>query len=308
MMSLNYLIVSKDDTLNQVLKHVKKHENKTGKFPEILVEYEDALLGEIKGHTLALNKRIDKVKNHIAHVNTLKFDADKKEVLNTFKKHKHDKVVVVDEKNRVLGIIYSDDILSLIHEESSKHIYSLSGVDEEESIRDGPFKKVKNRASWLIIHLLTSFVAVFVISFFESTIESLVLLAFYMPVVAGMGGNAGTQTMAVVIRGLALKQIELKKSSKIILNEIFAGGLNGIINGVIVALVALLWNKNPLLGLVLFLAMVVNLVLAGLFGAITPLILNYFGKDPASSSVTFITAATDIFGFFVFLGLATILL
>ncbi|MFT4282900.1 MAG: magnesium transporter [Candidatus Woesearchaeota archaeon] len=308
MMSLNYLIVKKEDTFKDIITYIKKHEQRTGKFPEILVEHKDSLLGEIQGHKLSLKSKNTKAFKEVTNVATLHYNASKKEIINTFKKHRHDKVVVTDEQNRVLGLLYSDDILKIIHEESTKNIYSLGGVQEEENVNDGPFLKVKNRASWLIIHLLTAFIAVWVISFFESTIESLVLLAFYMPVVAGMGGNAGTQTMAVIVRGIALKEISFKNSLKPIINETIAGAINGLINGILVAIVAILWNKSPLLGLILFLAMVINLMLAGIFGAITPLILKKFGKDPASSAVTFITAATDIFGFFVFLGLATILL
>ena len=307
-MSLNYLIVKKEDSFKEIISHIKTHEKRTGKFPEILVENKDSLIGEIKGHKLSIKPLNTKAIKEVTHVATLHYNASIKEIIYTFKKHRHDKVVVVDEKNRVLGLIYSDDILKLIHEESTRNIYSLGGVKEEENVNDGPLLKVKHRALWLIIHLLTAFIAVWVISFFESTIEALVLLAFYMPVVAGMGGNAGTQTMAVIVRGIALKEITLKSSLKPIMNETLAGAINGFINGVIVAIVAVLWNKNPVLGLILFLAMVINLMLAGVFGAITPLILNKLGKDPASSAVTFITAATDIIGFFVFLGLATMLL
>ena len=139
-------------------------------------------------------------------------------------------------------------------------------------------------------------------------ISAFVLLAVYMPIVAGMGGNAGTQTLAVVVRGLALKEIGSKKAKKIIINEVIAGAINGTINGVIVAVVAILFNKNPLFGLIVGIAMVINLIVAGFFGTIIPLIMKKLKKDPASSATIFITTATDVFGFFVFLGLASILL
>jgi len=160
----------------------------------------------------------------------------------------------------------------------------------------------------LIINLATAFLAASVVSLFQETISAFVLLAVYMPIVAGMGGNAGTQTLAVVVRGLALKEIELKTAKRVIINEIIAGGINGIINGILVAAVAILWNKNPMFGLVIGLAMVINLIIAGFFGAIVPLIMKQLGKDPASSATIFITTATDVFGFLSFLGLATILL
>lgn len=307
-MSLDYVLVDHKSKLKDVVKIVKKHEQRTGKFPEILVDYKGILLGELKGHDILLRKKTDSIKKYVKQVPTIHFDASEKEVIAAFKNHQHEKVVVLDEQNAVLGLIFSDDVLKLVHKHSNKNIYDLAGVSEEEEIHDGPIRKVKNRYKWLLIHLFTAFLAVAVISFFESTLEALVLLAFYMPVVAGMGGNAGTQTLGVVIRGLALKEITLEKSKKVIYNEIVAGFINGLINGIVVAIVAILWNKNPLLGLILFLAMIFNLIIAGFFGAIVPLILEKLGKDPASSAITFITAATDIFGFLIFLGLASILL
>jgi magnesium transporter len=127
-----------------------------------------------------------------------------------------------------------------------------------------------------------------------------------MPIVAGMGGNAGTQTLAVVVRGLALKEINPNTTKRIIINEVLAGGINGIISGVLVAIAAFLWNNNPVLGLIVGLSMIINLIISGFFGAITPLIMKKLGKDPASSATIFITTATDVFGFIVFLGLATL--
>lgn len=307
-MSLDYVLIDSSNSFGQVEIAVKKHEKRTGKFPEILVEKNGFLLGEIKGFELILKNSKEKIIKHITQVPTIHYNSSEKEIINSFKKNKHNKVVVLDEKEAILGIIYSDDVLKLMHTHQNKNLYSLAGVHEEEEINDGPLIKVKNRYKWLLIHLLTALLAVVVISFFESTIESLVLLAFYMPVVAGMGGNAGTQTLAVVVRGLALKEVSLEHSKKIILNEIIAGVINGLINGIAIAIIAILWNKNPLLGLILFLAMVFNLIIAGLFGAIVPLIMERLGKDPASSAITFITAATDVFGFLIFLGLASILI
>jgi magnesium transporter len=148
-----------------------------------------------------------------------------------------------------------------------------------------------------------------VVGLFEDTISKFVLLAVYMPIVAGMGGNAGTQTLAIFIRGITLKEIELNKQSfKAIMNEVGAGAINGLITGFLAAAIALIWNKSPMLGLIIGLAMIINLMIAGLFGALIPLIMEKLGKDPATSATIFITTATDIFGFFAFLGLASILL
>lgn len=307
-MSLNYILIDSSRKVKDIKKEVIKHEQKTGKFPELLITHKGQLIGELPGHELILKKENTPVKNHVKKVATIHSNTSHKELIHTFKIHRHQKIVVLDNQKLILGIIYSDDILKIIHQSHKKSLYDYAGVSNEEEVFDSAITKVKNRYKWLLIHLLTAFIAVFVISFFENTLESLVLLAFYMPVVAGMGGNAGTQTLAVVIRGLALKEITLQNSKKVIINEILAGTINGIINGVAVAIFAILFNQNILLGLILFLAMIFNLIIAGLFGAITPLILEKLGKDPASSAVTFITAATDIFGFLIFLGLASLLL
>jgi magnesium transporter len=154
----------------------------------------------------------------------------------------------------------------------------------------------------------TAFLAASVVGLFTDTISKFTLLAVYMPIVAGMGGNAGTQALAVAVRGLALKEVELKTSKKLIINEMISGGVNGVINGILVALVAIFINQSPALGLVIGIAMIVNLINAGLFGALVPMIMKSLGKDPASSATIFITTATDVIGFFVFLGLASIIL
>jgi len=234
----------------------------------------------------------------------VKYDEDEKAVIETFKSHPHDKIVVLDDDGSILGIIYSDDVLKLLKKASVNDLQRFAGVSEEEDVLDPPLVKVKNRYRWLIINLATAFLAASVVSLFQKTISAYVLLAVYMPIVAGMGGNAGTQTLAVMVRGLALKEIEPKRVQKVIINEMVAGGINGIINGGLVALVATLWNKSPMLGLIVAIAMIVNLVIAGFFGALIPLIMKKLGKDPASSATIFITTATDVCGFFAFLGLA----
>jgi magnesium transporter len=167
---------------------------------------------------------------------------------------------------------------------------------------------VKYRYKWLIINLGTAFLAAGVVSLFEGTLSRFVLLAIYMPIVAGMGGNAGTQSMAVAVRALTLKEIDIHTARAFVLREMAAGAVNGAINGLIVAAVATFFNQSPMLGVVLGVAMIINLLIAGLAGALIPVIMKQLGKDPASSATIFITTCTDVFGFFVFLGLATLLL
>lgn len=308
LMSLNYIEVNKNITFEQLSKLIKKHEKRTGKFPTILVVEDGFLIGELSPHFLAIAKREEQIKKYIKKVPSIKYNKNENDVIAIFKKHPHNKVVVLDEDNSLLGVIYSDDILEIIEKKSANNLRDFAGVSEEEDVLDPALVKVKNRYKWLIINLGTAFLAASIVGLFQKTISSFVLLAVYMPIVAGMGGNAGTQTLAVVVRGLALKEIEPKTAKPVIINEILAGGINGAINGILVATVAVLWNKSPMLGLIIGLAMIVNLVIAGFFGAIIPLIMKKLGKDPASSATIFITTATDVFGFFVFLGLATIML
>ncbi len=168
--------------------------------------------------------------------------------------------------------------------------------------------KVKHRYKWLIINLATAFLAAFTVSLFDETITKYVLLAVYMPIVAGMGGNAATQTLAILVRGIALKQITIQNAWKTLRREAGAGLINGLINGLIVALVVIIMNRDYKMAFVLSLAMVVNLVVAGVFGTIVPLVMQKLGKDPATSATIFITTATDVLGFLVFLGLASVIL
>ncbi len=308
LMSLDYIEVDKKHAFKHVSRLIKKHEKQTGKFPAILVIDDGFLIGEVIGHKFALHPGREKVEKHIKKVVTVKYNSNQKEVLNMFKKHPHNKIVVLDDDNSIIGVIYSDDVLRLLHESSTRTLYDFAGVKEQEDVLDSFTVKVKNRFGWLVINLATAFLAAAVVGLFQDVISALVLLAVYMPIVAGMGGNAGTQTSAVMIRGLALKEVELKTCKRVLFHEVLAGIVNGFLIGVIVALIAIVFNHNPLFGLVIGLSMIANLFIAGLFGAIVPLLMKYLGKDPASSASVFITTATDVCGFFVFLGLASVML
>lgn len=307
-MSLDYIIVNYDDKFNEVLHSIHNHEKKTGKFPTILVVKKDRLVGELPGHVFAIGKKNDKIGKFVEDVPSVKHDKNEKTVIKKFKRHPANKLVVVDNDKSIMGVIYSDDVLKLMNKQSAKELYKSAGVSEEENVHDTAYNKVKYRYKWLILNLATAFLAASVVGLFKDTISSFVLLAAYMPVVAGMGGNAATQTLAVVVRGLALKNIELETARKVVINEVVAGAANGLINGVIVAAIAYIFNQNLLLGVITGLAIIVNLMIAGFFGATVPLIMKKLKKDPATSATIFITTATDVFGFLAFLGLATLLL
>ena len=307
LMTLDYIEVDADSKFINVLKLAEKHEKETGKFPSILVVRNGFLVGELPVYSIPKIKKQEKIIKYIKKIPSVKFNINAKELPKIFKKHAHDKLVVVDNDESILGLVYSHDVLKLIEESDS--IRKFAGISKEEDVFDKASEKVKSRYKWLIVNLATAFLAASVVGIFDETISKYVLLAVYMPIVAGMGGNAGTQTLAVFVRGIALGEIKLnKQAAKAILNEIIAGATNGLITGLLAAGVALFWNKSPLLGLVIGSAMIINLVIAGFFGAIIPLTMKKLGKDPATSATIFITTATDVFGFLSFLGLATLLL
>jgi magnesium transporter len=308
MMSLDYIAVQKNETFDEVAKTIQKHERKTGKFPTILVVKNGYLEGELPGHIFTSHKPTQKVGQYIRDIPIIKYDRDQHAIINVFKRNPHNKIAVLDEDKSIIGIIFSDDVLRVIQGDAEHDLYDFAGVSEEEDILDGAFTKVKHRYKWLILNLATAFLAASVIGFYQDTISALVLLAVYMPIIAGMGGNAATQTLAVVVRGLVMREIDYKKAKRVIRNEMLAGGVNGVVNGTLVAGVAFFWNQNPVLGVTVGIAMVVNLIVAGFFGTAIPLLMKHLGKDPATSATVFITTATDICGFFVFLGLATALL
>ena len=308
LMNLDYIEVEKGAHFSYLPPVLLEHEKRTGKFPTILVTENSFLIGELPGHTLVLHQEKEPIAPYVRKILAINYDSDERKVIDSFVKHPHNKVVVLNDDKSILGVIHSDDVLRFIEKRSTRDLYGFAGVRDEEDILDSAFAKVRHRYRWLILNLGTAFLAASVVGLFEDTISKFTLLAVYMPIVAGMGGNAGTQTLAVTIRGLVLKEIKLATSGKVIFNEMIAGAVNGTINGVIVTGVATFFNKSPLLGLVLGVAMVVNLVIAGLFGAVVPLIMKALGKDPASSATVFITTATDVFGFFVFLGLAKLIL
>jgi len=306
LMKTNYVTLGHQRTLADAAERVRAYKTKTGRFPTILVTNgEDRLQGYLPGQALGLAERNETpIVEFVDEIPMFRADSSDNTVVDYFETHPVDRAVVVDESDEILGLIYAEDLLQLIEEKAGETLYEFTGVQEQESILDGPLIKIKNRYLWLILNLGTAFLAAATVGLFEETIAAFALLAVYMPVVAGMGGNAGTQSMAVTVRGISLQQITLSSGARAIGYEMIAGAANGAINGLLVALIASFFNSSPLLGLVLGVSMVLNLIIAGFFGTLIPLILDRFGKDPATSATIFITTATDVLGFFVFLGLA----
>lgn len=215
---------------------------------------------------------------------------------------------VVDADDRLVGVITIDDAMSVLDEEHEEDILRLAGVGEDSSVADGSVDTAKRRLPWLIVNLFTASLSAVVISQFESTIAALVTLAALMPIVASTGGIAGTQSLAVAVRALATRDLTRSNARRVVLRELGAGILNGLGLALILGIAGSLIFGQPLLGVVLGLAMVVNQIVAALAGVLVPLTLDKLGLDPALASGTFVTTMTDVMGFFAFLGLATVIL
>lgn len=308
LMTLDYIQVEPSQSIETVAGKVKLHEERTGRSPVVLVIEDGRLLGALPGHRLAFGKPHDQINHHVKKTPTISHSAAHGDVIDLFRAHPHDKVVVLNDDKTVLGVIFSDDVLQLMHEQESASLYDFAGINDEESVMDNTRRKVKFRYKWLIINLATAFLAAFTVGLFEDALTKYVLLAVYMPIVAGMGGNAATQTLALVVRGISLKQIDLRTAGRTLRNELGASLINGLINGVLVAVVVILFNHDLRIAVVLGLAMIINLLVAAFFGTMIPLIMTKLKKDPASSATVFITTATDVLGFIAFLGLGTIIL
>ena len=233
---------------------------------------------------------------------------DREDVARLFEKYDLISAAVVDENDRLVGVVTVDDIVEIIAEEASEDIRRLGGIVSEESVSDTVMETTRNRFSWLFVNLLTAILASLVIAIFDGTIEQMVALAVLMPIVASMGGNAGTQTMTVAVRALATRDLVPLNTGRIVTREVMVGLLNGIVFAVLMGTAGGLWFQDFLLGGVLAAAMIINMVLAGLAGILVPLALDRFGADPAIASSVFVTTVTDVVGFFAFLGLAGLVL
>jgi magnesium transporter len=233
-------------------------------------------------------------------------DMDQEEVARQVASYNLLAIPVVDEENKLVGVITVDDIIDVIKDEATEDIYRLAGVAGDERPFTPAGESLRKRLPWLGVNLVTAFVAASVVALFEGTIERITVLAVFMPIVAGMGGNAATQTLTVIVRGIALGDLTWSNSRKALVKEAVVGVGNGVVLGLVAALVAWGTRGNPVLGLVLCAAMIINMFVAATAGTLVPLGLRAANVDPALASSVFITTLTDVFGFFSFLGLATI--
>jgi len=308
LINFNYLFLAGSMTIGKVADIIDDHYKETGRFPEILVHQDGRLIGEVPISVMVKERNNATLKKHIQVVKTITYQSDIGDIIETLVSSNCNKVVVLDHDASVLGIVYVDAARKLFGSLPTESLYDFAGVDNSEKPFDSVGRKVQNRYKWLILNLATSFLAGSVVLAFQGTLDLLPLLAVYIPIIAGMGGNAATQTFAIMMRGLTLGTISLQTAAPAIWREFGAGILNGIIIGSIVAVVSSLWNGEPILGLVVAVALIGAHIVAAIAGSLIPLLMKHIGKDPAATSTIFITTLTDVFGLLFLLGLATIVL
>lgn len=250
-------------------------------------------------------KITEMVKSDVVYVRP---DTDQEEVAKLISQYNLTSIPVIDEEMKLLGRVTFDDVIDVLEDENTEDILKISGVSEDEELSGNWIEAVKSRLPWLIINLGTAFLASAVVRHYENTLTQLTVLSAYMTIIAGMGGNAATQALAVTVRRISLYDLTDNQAYRTVLKEFTVGLINGAVTGLIVFAFAYFFDSNPMLGLVIFMAMTGNLVIAGFTGAGIPLILKRIGIDPAIASSIIITTFTDVFGFLLLLGLASKLL
>jgi magnesium transporter len=274
-----------------------------------VVDEKNRLMGTVPLQRLITTKRFTPIKEMIDEdIPSVNAQMDQEEVARLFKKYDLVSVGVVDDQHHLLGRITIDDVMDTVQEETSEDIYRIAGLGQDDTVFNKTTASVKKRLPWLYLNLLTALASVLVIGFFEDTIKIMVALVFFMPVVAGLGGNAGSQALTLIVRGMALGEITFENARRALLRQITVGIANGILVGVVIGIIGWFWKGLPILGLILALAMIISIFAGTLVGALIPLVLKRLKLDPALGSHIFLTAFTDAFGFLSFLGLATIFL
>jgi magnesium transporter len=308
LMQTEFVAVDRDWTVQKVIDHVRVGKGLPDNFVELyVIDADNHLSGAVPLSRLLRANRDKKISAIMDEEQTVfRVTDDEHDVAYKFEQYNLVSAAVTDEGGKLVGMLMVDDILDVIQESASDDILHLGGVGAEDSIVDGVWETTRSRFLWLFVNLLTAIAASWVISWFDATIEQMVALAILMPIVASMGGNAGTQTMTVAVRALATRQLGPVNAIRVTLRECAVGLLNGLVFAVIMGLFAWAWFGSGGLGGVIAAAMVINLVAAAIAGIMVPLTLDHFEIDPAIASGAFVTTVTDVVGFFAFLGLAAV--
>jgi len=305
LMQSDFIAVPPFWTIGQAIDYMRDDDDLPDRFHEIFVispQYK--LLGYVQLDRLLRSSRntgIEDIMNETVH--PIQAEMDQEEAAYLFQQYDLVSAAVIDEAGRLVGVMTIDDIVDVINQEADEDIKRLAGVGDEE-LSDSVVEIAKSRFLWLFINLITAILASMVIGIFDATIQQMVALAVLMPIVASMGGNAGTQTMTVAVRALATKDMDSYNTKRIIIRESLVGLFNGLAFALLIGVVAAWWFSLPELGVIIGLAMIFNMLCAALAGISIPLLLNKLDLDPAIASSVFVTTVTDVVGFFAFLGLA----
>ena len=304
-MQTDFIAIPPFWTVGQTIDYLRAEPDLPDEFYQIyVVDASYQVLGTIPLDKLLRSQRPTAIEA-LMNTNFVLVDAneDQEEAARDFERYDLVEVGVVDESRRLVGVLTIDDIVDVIHEEADEDIKLLAGVGDED-ISDSTVDTVRSRVPWLVINLITAVAVSFVIGLFGATIDQMVALAVLMPIVASMGGNAGTQTMTVTVRALAMRELDGRRLRRLVLREMVVGCANGAIFAVLIGLVTWARFNDLQLGIVIALAMIINLIVAGTAGILIPVMLDKFKADPAIASAVFVTTITDMVGFFAFLGIA----
>jgi len=310
LMDFEMITIRDDVSLEVVLRYIRRFKEIPPQTDKIFVVDEQGLLTGVLPLKILLVSDPDKQVKNVMLTNSVIFNAkdDAHEAALAFERYDLVTSPVVDDSGKLIGRLTVDAVLDLVREESESEVLNMAGLREEEDLFASVWASVRNRWAWLAINLVTAFIASRVIVFFEHSIEKLVVLATLMPIIAGMGGNSGNQTITMIVRAIALEQIKTGNTSRLLLKELSVALVNGLIWGGAIALIVWFLYQNFALCLVMIAAMTLNLLLAALMGVLIPMSRLWLNKDPALGSSVMITAMTDSGGFFIFLGLATLFL
>jgi len=309
LMNTDFLALGEELTVAQAIEAIRQYPRKESFFYVYCVDSDGQLVGVLSLRSLILAPPSVELRSMMVQsVVRTQIDSSPEEVAQLVSKYDLLSVPVVDLQNRLVGVVTVDDVLDVIQEQAEEDLLHLAGVAASERVSTPARDSFLMRFPWLAINLATAFLASWVVSRFEGTIARWAALAVFMPIVAGMGGNAGTQTLTVFVRGLALGEVDWKSGWRPIFKEGLVGFGNGAANGLLTAVIVGFWTGNWILAAILFTAMVFNLIIAGVAGGLVPLVLEKLGYDPAIASSIFVTTFTDVGGFFSFLGLATLAL
>ncbi len=305
-MQREFTAVPSDWSVGQTIDYLRESKDLPEEFLEIfVVDNEFKPIGIVPSSRVLRTPRDKKMNLIMREMPVLiSVNMDKEEVGHTFENYNLVSAGVVNKNNKLVGMITADDVVTVVQEEAEEDVLRLAGVGDEE-ITDSVIIKTKRRFNWLLLNLFTALLATWVISLFGASIEQMVALAFLMPIVASMGGNAGMQTLAVTIRAIATKELSSGNFNKIVGKEFLIGILNGIIFAIITAVIVQLWFQEIKLSLLIGISMVLNMIVAGLFGILVPVSLKKVNIDPALASSVFVTTITDVIGFLSFLGIGS---